>query len=55
MNRPYLVTVRAALLPLCAPPWKKVRNRDAIATASRIARQSRIFLFAILARLLPFR
>jgi hypothetical protein len=34
---------------------KKVHNRDAIATAWRIARQNRIFLFAILARLLAFR
>jgi hypothetical protein len=32
-----------------APPRQKVRNRDVIATASRIARQKRIFLFAILA------
>jgi hypothetical protein len=34
---------------------QKVQNRDAIATARRIARQNRNFLFAILARRLPFR
>jgi hypothetical protein len=55
MNRPHLVTNRAAVLPLWAQARQKVRNRDAIATARRIARQNRIFLFAILARPLPFR
>jgi hypothetical protein len=41
-----LAQTARAFLPLGAPARQKVHNRDAIATASRIARQSRIFLFA---------
>jgi hypothetical protein len=46
MNHPILAQTAPAFLPLEAPARQKVHNRDAIATAPRIARQSCIFLFA---------
>jgi hypothetical protein len=55
MNRPILSQTAPAFLPLEASARQKVHNRDAIATASRNARQSGIFLFAILASPLSFR
>jgi hypothetical protein len=41
-----LAQTACVFLPLGAPTRQKVHNRDVIATAPRIARQSRIFLFA---------
>jgi hypothetical protein len=55
MSRPYIVTNPVAFLPSWKHARQKVHNRDAIATARRIARQNNDFLFAILARPLPFR
>jgi hypothetical protein len=46
MNRPILSQTAPAFPPLGAPARQKVHNRDAIATAPRIAQQSCIFLFA---------